>query len=88
MTIFMNGSGPGCIHDGDLDGNGEITAQDALAAFEIALHVSSPTFARRCSADCNSDGTGILDSAVSVRSLDIRPIFGLNLVPSCMEGVT
>ncbi len=48
---------PGCIHDGDVDGNGIVTAQDAQYAFQIALgSYPSPTYGQLCSADCNADG--------------------------------
>lgn len=45
-----------CIHDGDVDGNGDITAADAQIAFLIALGAITPTYEQACSADCNGSG--------------------------------
>lgn len=45
-----------CIHDGDSDRNGVITAADAQLAFLITLGLYSPTMTESCSADCNGNG--------------------------------
>jgi agmatine/peptidylarginine deiminase len=47
---------PDCLHHGDVDFNGTITAADAQLAFQIALGMYQPTFAEFCAADCNGDG--------------------------------
>jgi len=48
---------PSCIHHGDVNLNGEITAEDAQKAFMIALGAYTPTVEEACAADCNSDGS-------------------------------
>jgi hypothetical protein len=45
-----------CIHDGDVNQDGLVTAADAQMAFQIALGVISPTYQEACSADCDGDG--------------------------------
>ena len=71
-----------CIHNGDVDGSGELTPEDALEAFQIYLNqYSSPTFQERCSADCNASG--------SVTPADALCIF-LNYLSgscSCMDPI-
>ncbi|MBN1295370.1 hypothetical protein JXA80_01230 [bacterium] len=44
-----------CIHDGDVNLDGSITAGDAQMAFMIALGAYSPTEEQRCAADCSGD---------------------------------
>lgn len=46
-----------CIHDGDVNQDGEITATDAQQAFLIALGAMSPTYEEACASDCNGDGS-------------------------------
>lgn len=46
-----------CIHDGDANQDGEITAADAQLAFLITLGAYPPSYSEACSADCNGDGT-------------------------------
>ncbi|MBN1879866.1 hypothetical protein JW823_07120 [bacterium] len=46
-----------CIHDGDVSGDGSITAGDAQMAFLIALGSMIPTEEEECAADCNGDGS-------------------------------
>lgn len=45
-----------CIHDGDVNQDGDITASDAQLAFLIALGAVSPSAEDECAADCNGDG--------------------------------
>nr|HPQ40131.1 choice-of-anchor J domain-containing protein [bacterium] len=44
-----------CVHDGDPNMDGEITAGDAQMAFMIALGSITPTYEEGCAADCNGD---------------------------------
>ncbi|HPQ41568.1 MAG TPA: dockerin type I domain-containing protein, partial [bacterium] len=44
-----------CIHHGDVNFSGEITAGDAQMAFQIALGSYTPTMVEECAADCNGD---------------------------------
>ncbi|MBN1296154.1 agmatine deiminase family protein [bacterium] len=62
-----------CIHNGDVNMTGEITAADAQLAFMIALGSYSPSYAENCAADCNGDGTvtagdaqGIFQTALGI----------------------
>ncbi len=45
-----------CIHDGDVNANGVVTATDAQVAFGITLGIHQPTIEEECSADCNGNG--------------------------------
>jgi hypothetical protein len=45
-----------CVHHGDVNGDGVITAADAQLAFMIVLGMYSPTYEEECAADCNGDG--------------------------------
>lgn len=47
---------PVCIHDGDVNGDANNTAEDSQLAFYITLGVIQPTETQACSADCNNDG--------------------------------
>jgi hypothetical protein len=47
--------GEDCIHNGDINFDGVITAADAQLAFQIALGLYNPTFEEECRADCNGD---------------------------------
>ncbi len=47
---------PPCLHTGDVNDNGAITAGDAQLAFQIALGQYSPTQMEECAADCNNSG--------------------------------
>lgn len=71
-------SPPTCIHDGDVNDNGSITAGDAQLAFSIALGVHTPTYEEECAADCNGNG--------SVTAGDAQGIFGAALgIGSCTD---
>ncbi|MGB3976448.1 MAG: C25 family cysteine peptidase [bacterium] len=47
---------PLCIHNGDINGDDVISANDAQLAFMTAIGLYSPTFEEECAADCNGDG--------------------------------
>ncbi|HPQ39395.1 MAG TPA: dockerin type I repeat-containing protein, partial [bacterium] len=47
---------PPCVHDGDVNGSGDITSADGQQAFIIMLGAGSPTYEEMCAADCNGDG--------------------------------
>ncbi len=51
ITVIMP-----CIHDGDVNQDGKVTAADAQMAFQIALGFINPTYQEACSADCDGDG--------------------------------
>ena len=43
-----------CIHDGDVDGNGQLTPADALLSFQIYLAIiPDPSYEEACAADCD-----------------------------------
>lgn len=44
-----------CIHDGDVNLDGELSAGDAQMAFLITLGSYSPTWEQECASDCNGD---------------------------------
>jgi chitinase len=46
-----------CLHHGDVNFDGHMTALDAQSAFLIALGIYSPSEDEACAADCNGDGT-------------------------------
>jgi len=46
-----------CIHNGDVNDDGDVTAGDAQTAFQIALGSYAPSYQEECSADCNGNGT-------------------------------
>ncbi len=46
---------PICIHNGDVNGDGMVSASDAQSAFMIALSLMTPTEEERCRSDCNGD---------------------------------
>lgn len=46
-----------CVHHGDVNFNGGVTAEDAQMAFLIALGSYTPTYEESCAADCNGDDT-------------------------------
>ncbi|MBN1297145.1 hypothetical protein JXA80_10225 [bacterium] len=45
----------GCLHHGDVNADGEVTAGDAQTTFLIALGAYTPTQVEFCAADCNGD---------------------------------
>ena len=45
-----------CLHTGDANLDGTVTAGDAQRAFLIALGSYTPTYEEECAADCNADG--------------------------------
>ena len=71
---------PNCIHDGDVDFNGILTAGDAQIAFEIALELYTPTVEEECAADCDASGT--------VTAGDAQTIFlGALGMDSCVDPI-
>jgi hypothetical protein len=46
---------PDCIHHGDVNLDGIISAADAQMAFYIVLGLHVPTYEEECAADCNAD---------------------------------
>lgn len=48
--------GQECLHHGDVDMSGDVTAGDAQQTFLITLGVVVPTYVESCAADCNGDG--------------------------------
>ena len=47
---------PSCYNDGDVDNNGQLTAQDAQKAFQIYLQTIAFDDEMYCSGDCNGSG--------------------------------
>ncbi len=47
---------PSCINNGDVNNDGELSAEDAQLTFQIAIGVFAPTSEEECAADCNGDG--------------------------------
>jgi hypothetical protein len=50
-----------CIHHGDVNFNGMVTAGDARMSFMIVIGEYVPTFEEDCAADCNGDGLVTMD---------------------------
>ncbi|HPQ40191.1 MAG TPA: dockerin type I repeat-containing protein, partial [bacterium] len=48
---------PPCIHHGDVNFSGTLTAADAQMIFNIVLGLITPTAQELCAADCNGGGT-------------------------------
>ncbi len=71
---------PECVHHGDANLDGEVTAGDSQRAFLIVLGIYSPTMPEFCAADCNADG--------EVTAGDAQAIF-LKALGSgnCFDGV-
>ncbi len=68
-----------CTYDGDVTGNGAITAGDAQSAFAIVLGTLQPTWRQGCAADCNGSG--------SVTAADAQQIFAAALgFDACVGG--
>jgi hypothetical protein len=51
----VNTPTPDCIHNGDVNLDGVISAADAQMAFYIVLGLHVPTYEEECAADCNGD---------------------------------
>ncbi len=66
-----------CIHNGDINFDMSITAEDAQLAFSITLGAVIPTYEEECAADCNGDG--------SVSAGDAQQIFGAIFGGSCAD---
>lgn len=69
---------PDCINDGDVNGSGTLTAEDAQITFNIVLGFVVPTYEQSCAADCNGDTT--------ITAADAQTIFLSVLgLDSCVE---
>ena len=67
-----------CIHNGDVNGNGSVTADDAQTAFLITLGLYTPTHQQECSADCDGNGSTTAGDAQEI----FYEILGLG---SCLD---
>ncbi|MBN1878596.1 hypothetical protein JW823_00620 [bacterium] len=56
VEVWADSFGNPCVHHGDCNFDGEITAGDAQMAFMCALGVITPTEEEACAADCNANG--------------------------------
>lgn len=54
--VFRIVSAEPCVHNGDVNFDGTLTAADAQLTFMIALGSYSPSSDEECAADCNGDG--------------------------------
>ncbi len=71
-------TGSTCIHHGDCNLDGEVTAGDAQYCFGIALGMESPTAEEYCAADCNGDS--------EVTAGDAQGIFSMALgIGTCLD---
>jgi hypothetical protein len=69
---------PDCLHSGDVNQDGVISAADAQMAFMIALGSYTPTYEEECAADCNGDGV--------ISAADAQQIFLTTLgAASCVD---
>lgn len=57
---------PNCVHHGDVNFSGDLTASDAQMTFLIALGSITPTYEEGCAADCNHDGSVTAGDAQAV----------------------
>lgn len=46
-----------CIHHGDVNFSGQLTAQDAQTTFFFVLGLQTPTYSEECAADCDDSGS-------------------------------
>ncbi len=73
-------SGTPCLNHGDVNFNGQITAEDAQLAFSIVIGTLIPSFAEECAADCTGND--------SVTAEDAQSIFGAVLgLGSCVDSI-
>lgn len=72
---------PECIHDGDVNFSGGLSAADAQLTFNIVLGIVTPTFEEACAADCDAGGT--------ITAGDSQAIFFsvLGLLPGCADPI-
>ncbi len=69
---------PDCLNTGDVNNDGELSAEDAQLAFQIAIGAFAPTHDEECAADCSGDGI--------VSSTDAQYIFLASLgSESCVD---
>ncbi len=77
-SFTFSGGDPPCVHHGDTNLDGSVTAADAQAAFLIALNLDIPTVTEACAADCNGDG--------EITAGDAQHIFAVSLgIEECSE---
>lgn len=77
----MNLDLPPCLHDGDVNENGTLTAEDAQMVFNIVLGFIVPTYQQECAADCDGNG--------SITAGDAQAIFYdvLGMGDGCVDQV-
>ncbi|MBN1297660.1 hypothetical protein JXA80_12845 [bacterium] len=69
---------PPCLHTGDVDDSGSLTAADSQQCFFFVLSLLEPTYQEACAADCNNSGT--------ITAADSQTIFEAVLsLDSCAE---
>ncbi|HPQ42549.1 MAG TPA: dockerin type I repeat-containing protein, partial [bacterium] len=69
---------PECLHHGDVNFSGTLTAADAQYTFNIVLGTIIPTYLEECAADCNANG--------SITAGDAQTIFQAVLgMGSCVD---
>lgn len=72
---------PECVHHGDVDFSGGLSAGDAQMIFNIVLGTYVPTYQEACAADCDGNG--------SVSAGDSQQVFFtvLGMLPGCLDPV-
>ena len=69
-----------CVHDGDVNQDGTVTAGDASQAFYFAMGYGTPSWEEACAADCNGNGL--------ITAEDAQFIFSTALgIPMCVDPV-
>ncbi|MCD4652494.1 dockerin type I repeat-containing protein [bacterium] len=69
-----------CLHHGDVDFSGSLTAGDAQTVFHFVLGLLTPTFEQACAADCNGNG--------SITAGDAQEIFSAVLgIGACVDPI-
>lgn len=73
---------PPCVHHGDLNFSGNLTAEDAQIIFNIVLGTIVPTYEEACAADCDNNG--------SITAGDSQVVFFavLGLGDGCEDEIT
>ncbi len=69
-----------CVHHGDVDFNGSVTASDAQMSFYIVLGLLTPTTEEACAADCDKNGSITAGDTQKIFSM----VFGLD---SCADPI-
>jgi len=68
VDMGIHHRGYDCVRHGDVNASGDITAGDALLAFEITLGTLTPSPTEECAADCNGSGDVTAGDAPSIFS--------------------